>query len=305
VKKVIRILLNKLRLALDKCTAEKFGENQNGYEIIHGYRAKLNKGNRYVQIAREHKLFGACAVECVAHLYASYSRKINVLDVGAAYGDTVLMLEQRCPNMIESYLCIEGDEDFFELLKTNTAQFNSVVAVHALLASECKEVPTLIRHHEGTASCAGELKVQAAKLDNILRGKDFLPDLVKIDVDGFELEILKGAKRLLSLEQPTLLVEWHPFLWERVNQDPTQLFKFLNQYGYESAIWFDNRGEFSHFSTTRDFDSIKNMRNYLLNTNDRRDQHFDIIFSADKYDKLFFDVAELRYATQAVENFPA
>jgi FkbM family methyltransferase len=36
------------------------------------------------------------------------------------------------------------------------------------------------------------------------------PDLIKIDIEGFELEALRGAERILRQTRPTLIVEIHP-----------------------------------------------------------------------------------------------
>jgi FkbM family methyltransferase len=44
-------------------------------------------------------------------------------------------------------------------------------------------------------------------LDSVLSPK---PTLAKIDIEGFELEALKGANRLLSSGRPKLLIEIHP-----------------------------------------------------------------------------------------------
>jgi FkbM family methyltransferase len=38
----------------------------------------------------------------------------------------------------------------------------------------------------------------------------FSPHVMKIDVEGFELEVLKGAARMLSGSHPHLIVEIHP-----------------------------------------------------------------------------------------------
>jgi FkbM family methyltransferase len=53
--------------------------------------------------------------------------------------------------------------------------------------------------------------VTMRKLDTILDAAlSPPPALVKIDIEGFELEALKGADRLLSTVRPALLIEIHP-----------------------------------------------------------------------------------------------
>ena len=41
-----------------------------------------------------------------------------------------------------------------------------------------------------------------------------IPDLVKIDVEGAELDVLAGMTRLLRRSAMQLIVEWHPALQE-------------------------------------------------------------------------------------------
>jgi len=53
-------------------------------------------------------------------------------------------------------------------------------------------------------------------------------DLIKIDVQGAELDVLKGSHNILKKDKPRLLVEVHPSL--NLNQEA--LYEFLRNYGY-------------------------------------------------------------------------
>jgi FkbM family methyltransferase len=53
------------------------------------------------------------------------------------------------------------------------------------------------------------VRVAVAPLDEIVEGT---PDLVKIDVEGGELEVLAGMTRMLGSPGIQLIVEWHPIL---------------------------------------------------------------------------------------------
>ena len=63
---------------------------------------------------------------------------------------------------------------------------------------------------QGHISKKGKLKVKTLSLDEeILQKKMPLPNYIKIDAEGAELEILAGAKLILSKYKPTLFLSTH------------------------------------------------------------------------------------------------
>jgi hypothetical protein len=60
----------------------------------------------------------------------------------------------------------------------------------------------------------------------------FKPCLAKIDVEGFELEVLRGASTLLSSSRPTLIMEIHPLQLRLSGGSEALLFQYLKEHGY-------------------------------------------------------------------------
>ncbi len=58
------------------------------------------------------------------------------------------------------------------------------------------------------------------------------PLLVKCDVEGAELLVLRGARRLLALARPTLLLSVHPGALPRFGQTTEDVAAFLREHGY-------------------------------------------------------------------------
>ena len=56
--------------------------------------------------------------------------------------------------------------------------------------------------------------------------------LVKIDVEGFELQVLRGMKGLLQKHKPRLIFEYDTPLWARTGQDIKTCYQFLSDMGY-------------------------------------------------------------------------
>jgi hypothetical protein len=75
------------------------------------------------------------------------------------------------------------------------------------------------------------------KLDTLLDAAlSPAPSLVKIDIEGFELEALKGADLLLSSIRPKLLMEIHPGQLTLCGGSEDELFQRLREHQYHWAI---------------------------------------------------------------------
>jgi len=52
-----------------------------------------------------------------------------------------------------------------------------------------------------------KIVVQSISLDEFTRDKKYLPSIIKIDVEGSELDVINGAKNLIRSEKPTIIME--------------------------------------------------------------------------------------------------
>jgi FkbM family methyltransferase len=60
------------------------------------------------------------------------------------------------------------------------------------------------------------VQVRARRLaDMFAEGLFPAPDVIKIDVEGFELEVVLGARALIVEHRPSLMLEWHPSFMTR------------------------------------------------------------------------------------------
>ena len=82
------------------------------------------------------------------------------------------------------------------------------------------------------------------------------PRLIKIDVEGCELLVLKGAQRILSSKMPPVLtIEWNLVTAESMSFHPRDIINFLTQYGYEIFLATSNGLEPFH-EKSDDYDWI-------------------------------------------------
>lgn len=76
-------------------------------------------------------------------------------------------------------------------------------------------------------------------LDDFCVSSQIEPDVIKIDVEGAELGVLKGAKRTLSRGNPMIFLSVHPSHLELMGQSVKDIMELLEELEYEvfSVAW--------------------------------------------------------------------
>ena len=69
-------------------------------------------------------------------------------------------------------------------------------------------------------------------LDVLLSGSPRRPMLIKCDVEGAELLVLHGARKLLTSHHPTLLLSVHPRILPDYGYVKDDVAEFLREFGY-------------------------------------------------------------------------
>jgi FkbM family methyltransferase len=109
---------------------------------------------------------------------------------------------------------IDGDLTFYT--ENLTGQNNSFLRDYQVLrgnaqSANCK--PNIV-----------EMRVPVVTIDGLITSDRLRPSFVKIDVEGFELQVLLGMQKTLSAIKPGLMVE--------VTQNPDKVFALLSERGY-------------------------------------------------------------------------
>lgn len=92
----------------------------------------------------------------------------------------------------------------------------------------CANASGLVR----TARTRGSVPVATVALDDLVADEGLSVALVKMDVEGAELEALEAAPGLLSEQGPALAVEVHPVELRSSGRDPREVFDVLVGHGY-------------------------------------------------------------------------
>lgn len=257
---------------------------------IHGYPVVVNFGYAYPFFARMFRSYNNPLVELVNQAYQAYKKPVTVIDIGAAIGDTVLLVESNCPDMVRQYYCVDGDAEFHAYLVANMGGMEKVESFLALLSDAEGSAKELVRTHLGTASAQGKSMVPSVSLDNLLSEHlDAGIDVLKVDVDGFDGMVLKGSKTILRVCKPAVIFEWHPILCQQTGNNWNDHFETLEECGYDRFVWFTKFGEFSHFMHRYEKEVIDKMAQISLSNLHCYDWHYDVV--ALHRDSLISDVS--------------
>jgi FkbM family methyltransferase len=174
------------------------------------------RGKRWIVGAASHAYWvGTYEVEILNAFAASITQGCSVYDVGANVGIYSLLASSRTGPSGKVYA--------FEPLERNLRYLRRHMTLNHV--QNCVILETAVCDTEGTRrfaqaaqdfsmghfSSEGDLLVPSTTLDNCTYGEEGFrpPSVVKIDVEGAELEVLQGASRALSEFHPKIFLEIH------------------------------------------------------------------------------------------------
>ena len=120
-----------------------------------------------------------------------------------------------------------------DLVRTN-AGLNGLTNVHPICAAAGDrtgfvEMPADGRANTAVDTVSDGIKVPVIRLDDYFNDR-YRPDVIKIDVEGYELNVLKGATALLA-HGPVLAIELHDSMSD-FGASPSEIATLLFDHGY-------------------------------------------------------------------------
>ena len=157
----------------------------------------------------------------------------EIVDVGAYLGVYSVLAASVNPNA--SISAFEPNPKTYEALQANLLlnEFSNITALNFALGDEEKTVKLLSDTSRPMSSGASvsplpeqgrtAIAVQQVRLDDYAEA----PSLIKVDAEGMEIEVLRGASRILSHHSPDLVLEiLTPSQFDRV-------IELLDGFGYQ------------------------------------------------------------------------
>ncbi len=195
-------------------------------------------------------------------------KDVSMIDVGANIGDTVALTRSKCHFPIA---CIEGDQDFFDILKRNMSDFKDVEIFKALLGEEGGYLNATLGKDAETARLKAAGSPEVSSLVRIITLDDFLKEnhqwsrakLLKIDTDGYDMKILRGAMMYIQNTKPVLFFEYDPVFLDENKEDGLSTLLLLRDSGYRDIIFYDNLGKLIISSSLENELLLKQMHNRI------------------------------------------
>lgn len=201
-------------------------------------------------ISRQLHKFGAHTRNELAMLREFVQPGYNILDVGAHIG-TFAIPFARFIDGNGAIFAFEANSDNFKLLCKNVIQngFDRAIFPQCAIVFDRESNFQMLSPDSGNTgafvflpSSSFEQNPPVVRLDEWCdeRGDDIQFNLVKIDVEGAELSVLRSARRLIDRSHPVLYIEINQGALQRFGVTVDQIEGFLTRSGYEM---FQNTGE--------------------------------------------------------------
>jgi len=199
-------------------------------------RAAIRLRNSYELLTAGAEQIGTVANDqMAARILAGLTQPgATFIDVGAHIGSVIAAVEHRCPGT--PIIAIEAIPEKAERLRQKFPHVR--VEACALADREGMAAFFIDLARPGYSSLAGgpgrvrEIQVPLRTLDGLMGEEG--ADLIKIDVEGAELGVLRGAEALIGRSRPTILFESGPE--EVQGYSKADLWAFFDKAGYTVLV---------------------------------------------------------------------
>ncbi len=173
----------------------------------------------------------------------------TTIDIGANRGEVAIFLAKNS----QSVLAFEPVDDNIQKFKNNIElnRYSNIEIIPNVVSDSNGEMDFYLYESNGHHSL-GKLgdkdpkevkKVKSITLDNFAkeRGLESI-DILKVDVEGFELNVFKGAESLLKEQKiKCIIFEISKLPLEQFNFNAVDIYKYLKKQGYEIFNLLDEK----------------------------------------------------------------
>jgi FkbM family methyltransferase len=199
------------------------------------------------------------------HLNSFYKNNFAYFDIGSNVGlRSVFALSENRPTVLfdpnpeVSKISKQMiDLNHFKNYKIEQSGLSDTVGELSFYISSSAYMSSFDKEHAAKDKIVAEIKIPVTTINLYLKANpQFQPKIVKIDVEGFEINVLRGASEMLENYKPALLIEILD-----TTDNRKSILDYLASYNYE-AFYLFNRNEGMLVSAAAD--NQKQNHNYLF-----------------------------------------
>ena len=204
---------------------------------VHGQRGVKLKLDLNVWLQRECFYFNSFELHVFKFIQSVLSEGDIIIDVGANIGFSTA-IASRLVGPRGHVFAFEPSSSFYDKLKQNVILNGANnVSTYKLAVGRDDSRQTLKSGDQSASIVFGDTNneqltletVDSVTLDQIFIQYNVHVKLLKIDVDGWDYNVLLGASRLLLEQRPIVIVE----VIDRGITQPSSIFSYLREHGYE------------------------------------------------------------------------
>ncbi|MHA1491431.1 MAG: FkbM family methyltransferase [Promethearchaeota archaeon] len=165
---------------------------------------------------------------------------MTILDIGTNKGYFTLLSAKKMKDEGEILSFEPHPENYYWIKKSISANgYKSIKLFQIALFNKNGEMRLFEGSKSGHHSLVrnkdlGSITIPTKKLDDILADQKISRvDLIKIDVEGAEIQVLEGANNLLTQQSPKLLIDIHEI-------DRKKIFRILEKFGFKIFDYSNN-----------------------------------------------------------------
>jgi FkbM family methyltransferase len=267
--------------------------------VIHGKRLQIPLSHPLPDYLRQFRFYDRLPLRISTYIHARYG-VLNCIDIGANIGDTVAAFFQQ---ESDTFLAVEPNPNFNKLLRENWGSNRNVIIVEEVCSSGSKEGNFEIQQASGTAiinQSKEGIVIKCRSLDEILEDHPSAKtcNVLKIDTDGHDYEVIRGAHKLIIRNKPVVLFECDVFENANYVGECLEALSIFSQAGYKHFLVYDNFGHLMGRYCLSDLTAFKNLLFYQLTSTFC---YFDILIMRDE-DIIQFFKEELNYFVGMTSN---